>query len=371
MQSSSDSSIWRSLAVAFGDGLAFGVGVKLSQNAARQIGAAQRIEPGGLGERLSQLEQTIRRIERTPQSLAAPEQKSGLDQKVLEAIVNALEARLKEHAGQVDRQLADLEAKLTLELKGLDEQGHSIAAKVTGNLAALEEKMVAVNREFGAEVARIVAEQLRDQSAAAQQSIDEKIAAALDTAVEQRVAQAVHAAMDPLERQLAEADTRTAHQIDATVRERLDPLEHTLAEMDIRAERYIATAVRERLEPFELQLRGEIAGKEREIAELQRRLAEADTNLLEIVSGIGQVCRQAAERMAKPAPPALPNSLEAAHPLETVATESQAPAADPSAEDDPIPGFAQPQKPNRLWRVPLVSSLVVLASGGLLLIRYL
>src|SRR5580704_16942056 len=46
MQSSSDSSIWRSLAVAFGDGLAFGVGVKLSQNAARQIGAPQRSGSG-------------------------------------------------------------------------------------------------------------------------------------------------------------------------------------------------------------------------------------------------------------------------------------------------------------------------------------
>src|SRR4051794_38182657 len=104
MQSSSDSSIWRSLAVAFGDGLAFGVGVKLSQNAARQIGTAQRAEPAGdLGGRLAHLEQTVKRIEHTPPALAAPEQKSGFDQKVLEVIVNALEARLKEQAGQVDR----------------------------------------------------------------------------------------------------------------------------------------------------------------------------------------------------------------------------------------------------------------------------
>jgi len=340
MQSRGDSSILRSLAVAFGDGLAFGVGVKLSQNAARQIGATQRA--------------TVKRIEPTPPAPGPPEHKSGLDQKALEAIVAALEARLKEQAGHVDRQLADLEARLTLELKGLDEQDHSIAAQVTGNLAALEEQMVAVNREFGGEVARIVAEQVAlqvearvaDHAAAAQKSLDEKISGAIDAAVEQRVAQALSIALEPMERRLAEIDTR--------------------------AEQRIAATVRERLEPIQRQLREEIAHKEQEIADLQQRLADADNNLLEIVSGIGQVCRQAAERMARPSPPARPaltNDLEAAHPIENVAPEPEAPT-DPSVED-PLPGFAQPQKPNRLWRVPLVSSLVMLASGGLLLIRYL
>ena len=106
MQSSSDSSIWRSLAVAFGDGLAFGVGVKLTQNAARQIGVASRAGAGELPERLAQVEQAIKRIERAPAGASA-----GMDQKILEAIVNALEARLKEHGGQVERRLADLEAK--------------------------------------------------------------------------------------------------------------------------------------------------------------------------------------------------------------------------------------------------------------------
>jgi len=72
MQSRGDSSILRSLAVAFGDGLAFGVGVKLSQNAARQIGATQRA--------------TVKRIEPTPPAPGPPEHKSGLDQKALEAV---------------------------------------------------------------------------------------------------------------------------------------------------------------------------------------------------------------------------------------------------------------------------------------------
>src|SRR5437660_103541 len=98
MQSSNDSSIWRSLAVAFGDGLAFGVGVKLTQTAARQKGAPAHSGPAELPERPAHVEQTVSRVERAP--AAAP---ASMDQKVLEAIFNALEARLSEHAGQVGR----------------------------------------------------------------------------------------------------------------------------------------------------------------------------------------------------------------------------------------------------------------------------
>ncbi len=360
MQSSSDSSIWRSLAVAFGDGLAFGVGVKLSQNAARQIGAAQRAEPGDLGNRLSQVEQTIKRIERAPAGAASDqksggEPKSGLDQKVLEAIVNALEARLKEQAGQTDRRLADLEARLTLEMKALDEQDHSIAAQVTRDLNALEGQLVAVNREFGEAVARIVTEQVtaqvEAQAVAAERSLEERIARAVDQAVEQRVSQAIRAGLESVERRLAEIDTSV--------------------------EQRLAAAVRQRLEPIERQLRQEIGQKEGEIAELRQQLAEADTNLLDVVSGIGQVCRQAAERMASPTPPTPGPVTSPAGVLkagiaphdEAGETESEAPAD--SSGETPLPGFAQPQKPNRLWRVPLVSSLVMLATGGLILIRYL
>ena len=117
MQSSSDSSVWRSLAVAFGDGLAFGVGMKLTQNAARPNGAAAPPEPGPLAERVERLEQHLKRIERSPAPAAAD---GALDQKVLDAIVNALEARLVEHSGQIDRRLADLDAKIAIEEKSRD-----------------------------------------------------------------------------------------------------------------------------------------------------------------------------------------------------------------------------------------------------------
>jgi len=141
MESSRDSSIWRSLAVAFGDGLAFGVGMKLTQNAGRQA-AAPGLEDNTLNDRLEALERRLARMERNPaalpQSPSAPAQVQ-FDQKVLEAVVNALEARLKEQAGHMERRLAELDAKITIELKALDRQGRSLE----GRIAALDREALA------------------------------------------------------------------------------------------------------------------------------------------------------------------------------------------------------------------------------------
>lgn len=299
MQNRGDSSIWRSLAVAFGDGLAFGAGVKLTQNAARHAGAPKLTEGT---------------------SMHALPPSTGADQKVLDAIVNALEARLKEHSGQVERSMADLAARMALELKALDDQDHTIAHKVTDDLNALEGQVISLNRQFGQAVARIVAEQVA-----------------------------------------AQVEARTA------------VMESHFAAAEIAMGQRLAAMVSERLAPMEQQLRTEIGEKDREIAELRQRLADADTTLLDIVSGIGQVCRQAAERMGRPAPAPVPIAAPvpaAETPAPAVEGAAPDPAAD-SAGEPPLPGFAQPQKPGRLWRVPLVSSLVILVTGGLFLAHYL
>jgi len=133
MDSSRDSSIWRSLAVAFGDGLAFGVGMKLTQNASRPT-AGPEPEDSTLPGRLEEIERRLARVERTPAALpasgAAPAPvQAQIDQKVLEAVVNALEARLKEHAGHVERRLAELEAKIAIELKALDRQDRAVEGR--------------------------------------------------------------------------------------------------------------------------------------------------------------------------------------------------------------------------------------------------
>jgi hypothetical protein len=85
MASSRDSSIWKSLAAAFGDGLVFAAGMKLAQSSVRPAPAA------------------------APPPVAAP---APFDRKVLEAVVHAVEERLQEHAEQVERRIAELEARM-------------------------------------------------------------------------------------------------------------------------------------------------------------------------------------------------------------------------------------------------------------------
>lgn len=409
--------------MAFGDGVAFAVGVKLSQNAAHKV-VVPHPSPAGLSDRLSQVEESVKRIERTPAGIppgAGP--KTGLDQKVLEAIVNALEARLKEHAGLVERRLADLDAKIAIELKSLDQQDHAIAGKVTQDLNTLEGQMISVHREFGEAVAKIVAEQVASQvqthAAAWERSLEGRIADGLD----QGISRIVSSRLEPLERQLGEEAARRDREIaelrtrlteaDAEVERRLaalvaaclEPLERQLREeaarrdreiaelrmrltdADTEVERRLAALVAVRLEPLELQLREEISRKDREIAEFRQYLADADAGMLEMVTGIGQIYRLAAERIARTAtaqagahgPVAIPVPPEAVQAESIVPEEGNStapaqpvpePAPEPTAET-PLPGFAQLQKPTRLWRIPLVSSFVILATGCLILARYL
>ena len=90
MASSRDSSIWKSLAAAFGDGLVFAAGMKLAQSSARPAPAAAL--PAA-----------------APPPAAAP---APFDRKVLEAVVHAVDERLREHTEQVERRIAELEARM-------------------------------------------------------------------------------------------------------------------------------------------------------------------------------------------------------------------------------------------------------------------
>jgi hypothetical protein len=268
MESSRDSSIWRSLAIAFADGLAFGVGVKLTQGAARRAGAPPQPDFSPITGRIAQMEQRVERIEHTPAAVAAA---PGFDQKVLEAVVNALDARLHEQAGQVEGRLREFEAQIAIELQSIHHQDDAIASSI-----------------------------------------------------EQQVAAALEGQLRPLESLVATA-------VDATIEDRL------------------------------ALLRAEAAERNREIADLRERLAENDRNVLDLILAIGQMCRQAAERIPVPgAPQAEPDA-----PAPEVSEE-------PAAASAPAPvemGSTEAKPPARLWRVPLVSSFL-LAAGGLLLLHY-
>jgi hypothetical protein len=184
MQNTRGSSILGSLAVAFGDGLAFGAGVKLAQRGGPRhtsapepaLEAAAPVDIAPLLERLTQIEARIGQVEQAPapaQSAPAP-----FDQRVLEAIVTALDARLQEQAAQVERRLTELEAKLAIDLKSLRQQDHSVVTAVQTHIeelnaqfnrqldairrsseeerAAMREEIASLHREFAMEAAKAV-----------------------------------------------------------------------------------------------------------------------------------------------------------------------------------------------------------------------
>ena len=143
MQPTRDSSVWRSLAVAFGDGVAFGVGMKLIQPPTRPAAPAPAsLDVDAVAGRVEFLERRLAEIERTPAqpaAIGAPAPAGTFDQKVLEAVVNALDARLHEHAGQVERRLTELEAKIAIELQTLHKQDQSIANGLQSMIGQVQE----------------------------------------------------------------------------------------------------------------------------------------------------------------------------------------------------------------------------------------
>ena len=350
MEKSHDSSLLRSLAVAFGDGLAFGVGMKLTQNPAAKPGTPA---PSDLGTRLSRVEQRVEKIERIPVSVTA----SGAepyDPGVLDALMHAVEARLQENAGQTERRLAELEVKLAVELKTLRQQEQAVATgaearieevqqhfqeqvitlrqKANDDRNALQNQVVALHREFAAAVADIVEEQVANQ-------------------VEQRVTSAVNERMDALADQIRE------------------------------------------------EIRQASSAQHREFADLRQRVTETDRNVLDVLLSIGDQFRHAANRLGAPKMPP-EASIAAAPPDEAPAAEvptAEVPAAMVAVEpapaqpavaappmiqpkppdtagglysDSELPGFAQPRKASAVWSIPLVSSFL-LAAGCVFVLQYL
>jgi hypothetical protein len=321
MRESGDSSVWKSLAVAFGDGLAFGVGMKLTQHAQRQASLPAAAEGGDILDRLEQIEQRMRRIESAP---------AGFDQNVLEAITAALDARLNELASQVERRLAEMQARILMETKALEQQDRSLATQIEQDLSTLKGQVITLNREFAEQVGRIVAEEVASQ---------------------------VQARTTGLEQSLR------AHAIDAA-----------------------DDAVQERLAP----MRAEVARKDSEVAELRQHMAATDSTVVDFILGMGEMCRKAAERLAPAPEPGPPTPVtETAPPLMAQAKEvpaqppplspPEAPGEDAGAElrdhfdhpvGPPVPSFSQLRKPGGFWRMPMVSSFIV-AAAGLAMLHFL
>jgi hypothetical protein len=141
MQNNRDSSVLRSLAIAFGDGLAFGAGMKLTQGGAQNAGAGSRIPAPALDtkpllQRLEAIESRIGKAGQVPATSSSPPATTPapFDQKMLEAIVMAIDGRLHEQAGQVERRLTEIESNIAAELKVLQQQDHSVMAGVQSQI---------------------------------------------------------------------------------------------------------------------------------------------------------------------------------------------------------------------------------------------
>jgi hypothetical protein len=487
MQNSRDSSVWRSLAVAFGDGLAFGVGMKLTQNAHRASVAAPTGDTGPVTLRLEQMEQRIAEVEQRPLALASPDKGAAgghpFDQKVLEAVINALDARLREHGGQVERQITELQAKVTIELKTLHQQDRSIADGLQARIEelqkhfteqvaairqtaeadrrAVQEHFAALRREvaglvanhsqartaelqeqfagqldalrtaaesdrraagqqFAAlrdEVGSVVAESsqssiaLRDQLSgeltASHEAMQEQIAALREemqssmalrdqlsgelTASNQAMQEKFSALRDEMDivitqssqfrydlreqlsddlaatRESAEAGRKAvgeqvAAQLQAMQNQFREDLRQAVSDTAAAA----ASAADSTLEARTAPLQSALEAKDREIADLRARLSGSDAATLDLLQGVGEICRRAAQRIAGPPAPPADSSAGAAEPQVEPAAQDPGPAESAGT----VPGFAQSQPPGKLWRVPLVSSLV-LTTGAMWMLHYL
>jgi hypothetical protein len=338
MEKSHDSSLLRSLAVAFGDGLAFGVGMKLTQNPAAKSGTPV---PSDLGTRLSRIEQRIERMDRTPAAVTSSAAEP-FDPGVLDALMHAVEARLQENTGQAERRLAELEVKLAMELKAFRQQEQALA---TGAETRIEE----VQQRFQEQVLTLRQKANEDRNALQNQvvALHREFAAAVADIVEEQVANQV--------------------------------------------EQRVSSAVNERMAALADQIRDEIrqasAAQHREFADLRQRVTETDRNVLDVLLSIGDQFRHAANRMGAPnMPPEAPKAISDETPAPPAAVE-QVPAQTAPAEPQPIqgkppdtagglygdsevPGFAQPRKASAVWSIPLVSSFLF-AAGCVIVLQYL
>lgn len=197
MKQSAESSILKSLAIAFGDGLAFGVGMKLAQTSARQRAAAQAaqaVEPPAASE--------------PPAPDVVPAET--LDPQLLNRILSALDSRLADHVGKTERRLAETEAQLALEMKAFD-----------GRQALQNSKAQAALEQIHA--------QLKAQIEQAEQSLEitlaERLQSALEPVIEQCVQGYVDSRIQELEHRLVsditETGNRTAELLVQTIETRL------------------------------------------------------------------------------------------------------------------------------------------------------
>jgi Fe2+ transport system protein B len=203
---------------------------------------------------------------------AADSGRPALDRRAMDALVNAVDARLREQGAQIDRRLADLEAALALEINALREQADAFAGRSDTSLELAQkqwnEQTLALWQQRKEDLAS-----LRQEIAEFQQ----KFAAEIATAVEKEVSEKLEATA---------ANMRTLVETAATAR--IDPL---VGKLDAR--------------------NAEFAAMRQEVTSLSQRTIESERTVLEIALGMSEWFRELAARMCAPRPASLQSPMRA------------------------------------------------------------
>jgi hypothetical protein len=149
--------------------------------------------------------------------------------------------------------------------------------------------------------------------------------------------------MGGMHREFAQAvramvEEQVANQVEANV----DVLRTSVEELQKSA----AAAFDEKL----AALREEMTARTSEITDLQQRVHDGDRNVLEVILGMGEMCRQIGERLGRQ--PAAEPRVEA--------------PAEPEPQVNDVPGFAQ-QGGRGVLHIPLMSSFLLTGAGLYLL----
>jgi hypothetical protein len=256
MQSSGDASLLRRLAVSLGQGLAVGVGVKLSQDALRPKAAttanaaAAPPDAAPFANRIEQIEHKLQELDR-PRPAAAP-QPAPFDPKAIQVIVNAVETHLKQHAAKVQERIDDLQSSVIAAADA------SAAKRIHQEVSALRAQVATMHREFSGTVGQSVADQVAAQVSAQ--------AGALHAAIQQNI----HAAVAPLRADLQDLRIRLTQNDTAPLRAAVQDLQRRVSESD-------TTSLRSELQELRRRFANEDAAPWRpEIDALRLRLAKTE-----------------------------------------------------------------------------------------------
>jgi hypothetical protein len=186
MQNSREDSVWRTLAVAFGDGLASRVGMNLTQNAVRPAAENARPELRPLAVRLSAIEHRIERA-RASGALPAPA---------------TVDAHVTELTTRMERGLAELEVKVKIQMEALHQRDCALDEEFGEQISALRSQMVTLHKEFAETVSRLVEDQIEEGVAARMEPLEEK----LREAIREEAGRAAAVVSAELERRLEDRD---------------------------------------------------------------------------------------------------------------------------------------------------------------------